>query len=112
MSELILATGRQTIAAGQYASYYIDTGITDPLFYPVVVVTPFGEYANVNATITTLTYSSGRWNFKILRSIGEPDSGDLGSESQSFFWKIIAVKPIKEIGGTVSPAVEAITYSP
>jgi|TARA_R110001599_G_scaffold50839_3_gene143126 hypothetical protein len=111
MSELILATGTETIAAGMYASYSINTGITDPSFYPVIVVTPFGEYANVNATITTLEHDTYRWKFKILRSIGVPGTGDLGSESQSFFWKIIAVKPIKEIGETVSPAVEAITYS-
>lgn len=110
MSEFFLSTGETSIEAGQYATLYIYTGITDPLFYPVIAVTPFGAMANVNVNMSTsLVFVGGEWSFRILRSIGDPDASDVGAELQAFFWKIIAVKPIREIGETVSPTVEAPT---
>jgi len=101
MSESYLASGTAVIAAGE-RRISVNPGITDPLFKPVICVTPFGENANVNVNLSTaVLFTGGEWSFEINRNLWH------NTEAQSFFWNVIAMKTVPEIGPTVTPASES-----
>jgi hypothetical protein len=102
MTDFHLASGTATITVAQWSKTVV-TGLTDLLFEPVICTTPFGENANVNTFLETLVfYEAGQWKFRINRSIAGHDGGD-AAPAQTFFWKVIAMKTVPEIGPTVVP---------
>lgn len=101
MTEFHLASGTVTIVAGKREKM-VATGLTDSSFEPVMSTTPYGENANVNAFLkTSVRYVSGQWQLIVSRSIMGNSSEP--APEQTFFWKVIAMKTVPEIGPTVTP---------
>ena len=110
-----LESGTSIIEAGDDSLLTpIVTQYSNPHYVPTIVVMPFTETdiddSNVNVHLdTTISFNAsiGKWEFNVIRSIGKNSRVFPIAESQSFMWKIIAVRHIREVGTPVVVQSEA-----
>ena len=106
---LFLSSGTAGIPASA-SSVMVETGVTDPLYAPIISVVPVSEFGNVNLHIKTdIQYSipRGQWTFSVSQSINA-DSGPLDTnELMRFHWKVIGLKHVEKTGTDVTPQTEA-----
>ncbi len=104
MTDFHLAIATAEIGAGSsVAAVY--TGLKDPSFEPVVIVTPRGDNSNENLHVGVPWFSANHgWIVHVRRSIGSDVAVD--ADACLFSWRTIAMKTVPEIGPTVVPAIE------
>ena len=107
--DFFLSSGTADVPANA-SSVLVVTGVTDPLYAPIISIVPVSEFGNVNSHIRTdIQYSvpHGQWVFNIIQSINA-DSGRLDlNEIMHFHWKVIGLKHVEKTGADVTPQTEA-----
>lgn len=86
-SEAMLTNGTAVIGANNHDAN-VSTDLTDSSFIPVITATAEG---NENIYVEFIEFSGGNWKFRINRSTG------FGQPALNVFWKVIALKPHKEV---------------
>ena len=106
---IFLKSGIETIA-GDRDFVFVNTGLTDSRYRPIISVTAYGEFANVNAFVATAvsfpseTDASNQWSIRLMRSVG----GTLAHhEEMSLMWKVVGFEPVHKRGDDVELDEEA-----
>ena len=108
-----LSTGNIAVPANQSTSSEVRTGVTDANYRPVISVTSVEFYGNVNSHVRTglrydTTLTPPEWVFNVIHSLNE-DQPPLsnGSESIMFYWKVLGVENVTQVGPNVTLAIES-----
>jgi len=88
---------------------FVNTGLTDPRYKPIISVTAYGEFADVNSFVgTTIVFPSetdgtNQWSIRLLRSVGGTVAPH---EAMQLAWKVVGFEPVHKRGEDNNPDKE------